>query len=80
MKKSLMTRIFSISATIAFSQSLSFKQILFVAKNGNADTYLKARGFTKGKGFDRLEAFVINAGTVNEEQLPKRQLLYNQQY
>ena len=68
MKKLFTTFVLSIYSVIALSQSLTFKKILYVAQNGGADTYLKEQGFTKGKDFHGFNVYIINAGTMNEEQ------------
>ena len=68
MKKIFITVILSIYSLVALSQSLTFKKILYIAQNGGADAYLKSQGFTQGKDFHGLNVYVINAGTLDEEQ------------
>ena len=68
MKKLFITFVLSIYGLIALSQSLTFKKILYAAQNGGGDTYLKGLGFTQGKDFRGLNVYIINAGTMNEEQ------------
>ncbi len=57
----------SVFSIVTFSQSITFKKMLAVAKTGGADTYLTSLGFTKGKDFNGLEVYTLNAGTTNEE-------------